>query len=162
MNAVPIRPTQEEVMERAKEVKEKIEAAFHDVDVEYVDWITLSGDWPHWQARGFPPIGFGVDACLLIRGDLETTEKAASLADGEVARLLEETNVVIQIQRTNDVWCKKKVLLEIHTFVPGEPLKKGPLFIAREHPKGITFLCLMSEQHDHDFGRLQGKYREAS
>jgi len=162
MSAVPVRPTRQEVAERAEELKEKIEAAFPDVDVEYVDWVELSGNWPRWQARGFPPLSFGVDACVLIRGDLDTTEEAASLADSEVARLLEETNVVIQVQRTNDVWCKKTGLIEAKTFVPGQPLEAGPLFNAWEDEKGVTFLCVTSGQHDHDFGRLQGKYREAS
>lgn len=159
MSAVPIRPTQEEVMERAKEVEEKIEAAFHDVDVEYVDWVTLSVDWAHWQARGFPPMGFGVDACLLIRGDLETTEKAASLADGEVARLLEETNVVIQVQRTNDVWCKESATLEAQALAPGQQLKSGPIFYAKEDQRGITFLCFYTEpDHKHDWGNIKPQW----
>ena len=161
MSALPLRSKWEEVREAAKELKNKIEGAFPETDVEYVDWVTLNGNWAYWQTRGFPPISIGVDACLLIRGDMETTEEAALLADGEVARLLEEANMVIRVQRDDHVWCKKSAMLEAQALAPGQELT-SPVLHPLGHNKGITFWCSATEPHDHDFGRLQGKYREVS
>src|SRR5688500_14674591 len=107
MSTAPVRPTRQEVQKRAEEIKEKLLNQFSDVDVEYALWEDINGDRSsYWEHRGFPLIRYNVHACILIRGDQESTEAAASVADGEVAHLLEETDVIMQVQRTNHVICK--------------------------------------------------------
>lgn len=151
MSAAPKGASLQEIRAEVKDVKEKIEAQFPDVDVEFVDKVEIYKDWPHWQARGFPPMSFGVDACLLIRGDVETTEEAALIADGEAGRLLEEGNVVLQVRRDTHVWCKKSVSL-VASSVPA--LKPTASYI-RDDNRGIVFLCFFDEPHDHEWGRLK-------
>ena len=97
---------------------------------------------------------YGVHACVLIRGDNETSEEAASLADNEVARLLEESNVVIQVRRTNHVLCRKAEILEAQRHEPGQKLR-FPTLYSQEDKRGITFLCIFSESHEHEWGRLR-------
>lgn len=151
MSTTPTRPTFQEVRKKAGELKNKIENKYPDVEVEYVDWVEFNGkNYPRWQARGFPPMRFGVHACVLIRGDQESTEEAASLADNEVARLLEETNVVIQVQRDNHVWCKKSVPLVASSV----PAQKPTASYAHEDKRGIVFFCFFDDPHQHDWGRL--------
>lgn len=152
MSAVPVRPSRLEVRERAEEIKRKIEAAFPNVDVEVADWDDLIGEnSSYWELRGFPLPRPWIHAYVLIRGDQEATEEAASLADGEVARLLEETNVVIQVRRTNRVRCKQSVPLVGFSVPALKPYKS----YVREDKRGIVFFCSFDEPHQHDWGRLQ-------
>ncbi len=154
------RPSWTLVAEKAEELKTKILSKFPAIDVEYVNWVELSG--PRYSlltARGFPWPDLDVHAYMLIRGDLETAEEAATLSDNEVARIWEESGVVIQVQKTKNVWCKNSELLEAQALAPGQELNNGPHFKAWEDDeKGIIFLCLTSEQHDHDFGQLQKRF----
>ena len=154
MSTTPVRPTRSEVRKEAEELKTKILARFPDVDVEYADWEDLNGaNHVYWVNRGFPPIQYGVHACILVQGGSESSEDAASLADGEVARLLEETNVVIQVQRTGHVYCKQSQGIQVHTYNPGQALQLTRSY-SRTDPRGIIFLCLFSEPHEHQWGRL--------
>lgn len=145
------------IREKAEEMKNGILSKFPGVDVEFADWVKLSGsEGSLLQARGFSFPRWGVHACMLIRGDLETAEKAATLADNEAARISEESGVEIQVQKTDHVWCKRSVPLEAHSYVPGQKLQ----FTSRYHKedkRGIVFLCFFNEPHDHDFGRFSKK-----
>lgn len=149
-------PSRTLVLEKAEELKNRILSKFPSVDVEFADWVKLSGpEWRLLETRGFPFPHGGVHACMLIRGDLETAEKAATLADNEVARISEELGVEIQVQKTNHVWCKKSGMLVAQHFEPGQSIQKGPALDYREDKRGITFWCWMTEPHEHDWGRLQ-------
>lgn len=144
------------VREKAEELKNRILSKFPGVDVEFADWVRLnnSEEWPLLEARGFPFLRWGVHGCMLIRGDLETAEKAATLADNEVARISEELGVEIQVQKTNHVWCKKSGMLVAQHFEPGQSIQKGPALDYREDKRGITFWCWMTEPHEHDWGNV--------
>lgn len=149
------------VRAKAKELTNKLQSAFPQVDVEYTDWVEMNSSpekWASLQERGFPSPGIDVHAYVLIRGDLEVGEEAATFAENQVARIWDESRIVIQIRKTDQVWCKKSVMLEAQDLAPGQDLKKGPQFNAWEDEKGITFLCLTSKPHDHDFGRLQKQF----
>ena len=152
MSTASIRPSPQEVRKRAEEIKRKIEAAFPDVDVLVAGWDDLIGqEGEHWEHLGFQLPRPWIHAYLLIRGDERTTEEAASLADGEVARLLEETDVIIQVQRTYRVRCKQSVPLA--AFSP--PALKATRQYVKIDGKGITFVCTNDQDHEHDWGRLK-------
>lgn len=152
-----VTPSSAEVRSKAEELKTKILSKFTNVDVECADWAELSG--PHseeLQHRGFPPPRYGVQGYILIQGELVTAEKAAAFADSEVARIAEQSGIGIQVRKTNEVWCRRSGTLEVHTFVPGVALIKGPGFYA-EQDGSVTFLCWVTEPHEHEWGRLRLK-----
>ncbi|MBM2826815.1 MAG: hypothetical protein HW403_879 [Dehalococcoidia bacterium] len=155
MSTIPVSPNRQEIIKGAEEIKRKVGDTFPNVDVEIAFWDDLTGEnSEYWEHRGFPLPRPWIHAYVLIRGDQETTEEAASLADAEVARLLEETEVVIKIRRTHRVWCKKSVPL-VASSLPAVPPYGRSL---HEEKRGILFLCSFYEEHDHDFGNLTRVY----
>ncbi|MSQ15030.1 MAG: hypothetical protein EXR50_04105 [Dehalococcoidia bacterium] len=155
MSTTPVRPTHQEVRARAEEIQKKILSRFSDVDVEIALWEDLNGDnASHWHHRGFPMfLQYDVHACLLIRGNADRTEAAAVVADGDVAHLLGETNIVIQIQRTNRVYCRNSQPLIAYSVQPGVPIKATPTKVISD-PRGILFICMTNEANAHNWGRL--------
>ncbi|MBI2887375.1 MAG: hypothetical protein HYY02_09220 [Chloroflexi bacterium] len=147
MSTASVRPSSQEVRKRAEQIKRRIEAKFPNVNVDVADWNDLIGENRGlWEHRGFPLPRPWVHAYLLIQGDQETTEEAAALADSEVARLLEETNVVIEIKRTARVVCKKS---EVPT------LGLQPRHTVISDHRGILFVCISNDHELHDWGRLK-------
>lgn len=146
------------VREKADELKTKILSKFPTIDVEYVDWRDLSrSEGLSLKDGGFPTPHPDVHAYMLIRGDLETAEEAATLADNEVARISEESGVEIQVQKTNRVWCKKSEMLVAWSVQRGQELAPTSVYRLhrREGKRGVTFLCWWTEPHEHEWGRLK-------
>lgn len=143
------------VREKADELKTKILSKFPTLDVEYVDWRHLSrSEGSFLKDRGFPTPHPDVHAYMLIRGDLETAEEAATLADNEVARISEESGVELHVRKTNHVWCKKSVPLVASSV----PALKPTDFYTREDKRGIVFLCFFDDPHQHDWGNVKPQW----
>ena len=147
------------VREKAEELKNRILSKFPSVDVEYVDWRDLTGSqWRSLEHRGFPAPHPDFHAYILIRGDLETAEEAATLADNEVARISEESGVELQVRKPNHVFCKKSTPLKVWHYVPGEKLQPPTHTYLKEDKRGMVLLCFFDEIHEHDWGNVKPQW----
>lgn len=143
------------VRAKAEELTNKLLTTFPQVDVEYTDWVEMNSatdKWASLQERGFPSPSFDVHAYVLIRGDIEIGEKAATFAENEVARIWDESRIVIQIRKTDQVWCKKSEPLVASSVGPGT---KAYGSYVKEDKRGIVFWCFFDQPHEHDWGRLK-------
>lgn len=142
-------PVKSEVRKRTEDIKRKIEAAYPNVDVQVAYWQNLIGEnSEHWEELGFSLPRPWIHAYILIRGDDEAIEEAASLADAEIAHLLETTDVNIQVQTTHHVECLKSLPL-IASSPPAVPTHT---YVYRDK-RGIVFSC-SDKLHKHKWGRL--------
>lgn len=142
------------VREQTEELQGRILRKFPKLDVEYVDWRELTDDvrLRVLEERGYSAGRAGVHAYLLIRGDLVTGEKAAVFAENEAARIREQSDVVIQVRKTNVVWCRKSGTLGATLVQPGQELSSTRAYA--EEKDGVTLFCWVIEPHDHDFGKF--------
>lgn len=145
------------VREKAEELKRIVLERVPDVDVEYADWVELSGSaGPRLLARGFPQPRIDVNAYLLVSGNRDLTEQAATMAENEMARIWEDSGIVIQVRRTDVVWCRKSGTLEARELGPTEELT-GPSLevVADADGRDIQFLCFSSAPHEHEWGNVK-------
>ena len=140
----PLEQTKLVISDIVKELEQK----FPDLNISGADWQKLVEDLRTESRESEFEYDLGADGYIWIRGAKNKTSEAADLGQSLAADAWEKTGGALIIKTSSDIWCKKS----------SQDPNRGPQFIVWEHPKGITFLCLMSEQHDHDFGRLQKEF----
>jgi hypothetical protein len=140
----------QQLLDKLADLSSSIQERFPDVDVEYYRGPELWGpDHARLEQRGFPWWSSQSDAVVLIRAGDANREKAAEMAHNLADILREQTDAIVQVIATSEVWCKESQPMRVETFVPGRALKRSFFKTSHDDRRGLTFLCVSNDDPDH-------------
>lgn len=151
-------PHWEQVKEKGEALRKTILEMFPNVDAEFVDRKELVKRNKGVGARGYPAPQSDIHGYLLITGKPTMAEEAATFAVNEVADLWEQTGIVIDVRATNEVWCRKAGLPKLQPVRPAQRLEPlFELYSYEDKERGVWFGCVISEPHEHEWGKFKPK-----
>jgi len=147
---------------QAKKEAEKLESiileVFPEVAVESMTRSALIKEFKGIGHRGYPSPESGVHAYILIQSDPETVERAGRFARSEALQIAETKHVNIKVLPTNEVWCRRSSIPMMQPVGHGKPPLKPLQFYSDEDSRNIYFLCLLQDNHEHEWGKIQPKH----
>jgi hypothetical protein len=85
----------------------------------------------------------------------------AQVAEDLAAEISEQTGIWIEILATNEVWCKKSAIPTMQPVKLGQsPEELFQQYILEDESRNLVFLCVFTDPHEHDWGRLKPKDNE--